>query len=59
MDRIFDMLLAAGYPRVGVDWLRRRRLLVIIVLAGVSWALFIGLGWLAVGLFWRLFAGEG
>lgn len=59
MNRIFDLLLAFGYPKVAVDWLRRRRLLVIIVLAGLSWALFIGLGWLAAGLFWRLFAGEG
>jgi len=36
-----------------VDWLRRRRLLVLIVLALLSWGLFIGLGWMVVALVFR------
>lgn len=47
MERIYKLLLAAGYPTDGVDWLRRRRLLTICVLAVASWALFIGIGWFA------------
>lgn len=44
MDRIFELLLAAGYPPRGVDWLRQYRLAVIAILAIAAWALFIGLG---------------
>jgi hypothetical protein len=50
MERVFVWLLAAGYPEKGVDWLRRRRTLILIVLALLSWALFIGLGWMVVAL---------
>ena len=50
MERVFTWLLAAGYPDKGVDWLRQRRMLVVIVLALLSWALFIGLAWLVLDL---------
>lgn len=46
MDRIYQALLAIGYPDRGVDWLRRHRLATIVVMALAAWALFIGLGWL-------------
>ena len=46
VDRIFELLLAAGYPPKGVDWLRQYRLAVIAVLAMAAWALVIGLGFL-------------
>ena len=46
LERIYQLLLTVGYPASGVDWLRRRRLLTISILAICSWALFIGLGWL-------------
>lgn len=56
VDRIYDMLLAAGYPPRGVDWLRQRRQTVVIVLAIAAWALFIGLGWLAWTTFMAILA---
>ena len=37
---------AWGYPRRGADWLRRRRLLAILVLAVLSWCVMVGLGFL-------------
>ena len=37
---------AWGYPREGADWLRRRRLLAILVLAALSWCAVVGLGFL-------------
>jgi ABC-type transport system involved in multi-copper enzyme maturation permease subunit len=46
LDRIFEVLLSFGYPPKGVDWLRRHRTYTIMVLALLSWALFIGLGYL-------------
>ena len=46
MERVFNWVLAAGYPKAGVDWLRQRRLLILIVLGTLSWMLFIALGWL-------------
>jgi hypothetical protein len=48
------MLLAIGYPPRGVDWLRQHRLAVIIAMALAAWALFIGLGWLALTVLARL-----
>lgn len=48
MERVFNWLLAAGYPKNGVDWLRRLRLPVLIVLVALSWLLFVGLGWVIV-----------
>lgn len=48
MERVYLMLQAFRYPSEGIDWLRRRRLLVILVLAVAAWALFIGLAWLGV-----------
>jgi hypothetical protein len=46
VERIYQLLLTAGYPARGVDWLREHRLATIVVLAVAAWALFIGLGWL-------------
>ena len=48
MERVFTWLLAVGYPKNGVDWLRRLRLPVLIVLVVLSWLLFVGLGWMIV-----------
>ena len=46
METIFRRLEAWGYPVAVIDWLRKRRLLVIVVLAVLSWlfgiALFLG-----------------
>lgn len=47
LERVYQLLLTAGYPALGVDWLRRHRLLTIIVAAIAAWGLFILLGWLA------------
>lgn len=41
---MYKVLEACGYPRAGTDWLRRRRLLVVLVLAILSWLLFLLLG---------------
>jgi hypothetical protein len=46
MDRVYELLIAVGYPAQGVDWLRRNRASLIILLAIASWMLFIGIGWL-------------
>jgi hypothetical protein len=46
MERVYRMLLAVGYPREGVDWIRKHRLAVIIAMAIAAWALFISVGWL-------------
>lgn len=50
LERIYQMLLTAGYPMEGVDWLRRHRASLIILLAIASWALFIAIGWLVWSL---------
>ncbi|WDQ98332.1 hypothetical protein PSC71_14010 [Devosia sp. J2-20] len=50
MERAFGWLLAIGYPRQGVDWLRRHRLWVILVLAVLAWLPVIGLVWLFFSL---------
>ena len=51
MERLYSRLEAWGYPRVGVDWLRRRKLLTIAILGALSWVLFMivffGLSYLA------------
>ena len=46
MDSLYRLLTALGYPPEGIDWLRKRRLLVIVLLAIAAWALFIAAGWL-------------
>lgn len=46
MDRFYQLLLDAGYPREGVDWLKRHRLITIVILALAAWGLFIGIGWM-------------
>lgn len=50
MERIYDWLAAIGYPERNLDWLRRRRLPIIIVLAAASWGLVLFLGWLVIKL---------
>lgn len=44
MERVYRILEACGYPSEATDWLRRRRLLVVLVLAAVSWIIFLVLG---------------
>jgi uncharacterized membrane protein YdbT with pleckstrin-like domain len=46
MERVYQLLLSAGYPVEAVDWLRRHRTATIAVMAVAAWALFVGLGWL-------------
>lgn len=53
MERVYQLLLAVGYPVQGVDWLRRHRTATIVALAIASWLLFIGIGW----LIWSLLSG--
>tara|TARA_R110002020_G_scaffold475790_1_gene712328 strand:+ start:4997 stop:5203 length:207 start_codon:yes stop_codon:yes gene_type:complete len=43
VEVIFRRLEAWGYPAAGLAWLRRRRLLVIIILAILSWICFLAL----------------
>ena len=56
MERVYQLLLAVGYPSRGVDWLRQHRLAVIVVMALAAWALFFGTGWLIWAVLARLFA---
>lgn len=44
MEAIYRRMESWGFPAAGTAWLRRRRLPVIIILAILSWALFIALG---------------
>ena len=53
MERIFQSLLAAGFSKESVDWLRRHRTSTIIFLAIGAWLLFAGLIWLIVALLLR------
>jgi hypothetical protein len=50
MDRVYNVLLSLGYPRAGIDWLRRHRLLTILVLAALSWLPVIALVWFVLRL---------
>ena len=50
VERIYQLLLTAGYPERGIDWLRQHRLPVIVALAIGSWAVVIGLGWVVWSL---------
>ncbi|MGV8830522.1 MAG: hypothetical protein ACOH2N_00985 [Devosia sp.] len=50
MERAFKWLLAAGYPRPAIDWLRRHRLAIIIVLGILAWVPVILLVWLVGAL---------
>lgn len=47
MDQILGWLLAAGYPKSGVDWIRKRRMPIIVLLGILSWCLLLALIWLA------------
>lgn len=46
MERVYDALLSLGYPAAGVNWLRRYRLHIIVLLAIVAWLPIIGAVWL-------------
>jgi hypothetical protein len=46
VERLYEILLSHGYPPEVVDWLRRFRTQTIIALALLSWAIFIGVGWM-------------
>lgn len=46
METLFQILTRVGYPPEGVDWLRQRRGLTIVILALAAWALFIAVGWM-------------
>ena len=50
MERIFQSLLAAGFSKESVEWLRRHRTSSIIFLAIGAWLLVAGLIWLVVWL---------
>lgn len=50
MDRVYEILLSLGYPREGIDWLRRHRLGIILVLALLAWLPVIGVVWLFLWL---------
>lgn len=50
MEIVFRRLESWGFPRAGTDWLRRRRLVTILVLAILAWALFIAVGVVAFRL---------
>ncbi|WP_332687214.1 hypothetical protein [Devosia sp.] len=51
LDQLYERLLTFGYPRAGIDWLKRHRLPVILVLAFVCWALLLALIWGGVWLY--------
>ncbi|WIJ23925.1 hypothetical protein [Devosia sp. RR2S18] len=46
LERLYEVLRRWGYPEQGLDWLRRHRLPIIVAMALLSWALFVGVGWL-------------
>ena len=48
MEALFRRLEAWGYPAPAIDWLRKRRLLVIVILALLSWTV---LAVLAIGIY--------
>ena len=50
MERVYDALLSLGYPAAGVNWLRRYRLHIIVLLAIVAWLPIIGAAWLLMRL---------
>lgn len=45
VERIYKILLSYGYPPKAVDWLRRHRLMIIILLALLCWAITFVVGW--------------
>jgi hypothetical protein len=48
LEKIYRHLEAWGYPQQGIDWLRRHRLPVIVILAALSWITFVAV---LVGLY--------
>jgi hypothetical protein len=59
MDRVYNVLLSLGYPREGIDWLRRHRLATILVLAAIAWAPVIAVFWLLLQLIGGSDIGQG
>jgi hypothetical protein len=51
LDLLYERLLTFGYPRAGIEWLKRHRLSVILVLAFASWLLLLALIWAGVWYF--------
>ena len=45
VERVFQLMEAWGYPKAATDWLRRRRLIIIAMMAILSWCVFLALGW--------------
>jgi len=37
MERVYGTLLSLGYPAAGVNWLRRYRLHIVLLLAILAW----------------------
>ena len=52
MEQVYAWLSAIGYPRRGIDHLRRHRLAVILILAVVCWIIVIIAGWLLTRWLW-------
>ena len=50
MDLVYAWLGALGYPRRGIDLLRRHRLLTIMVLAAMAWIPVIVFAWVLFSL---------
>ena len=50
MERVYRTLLWLGYPEAGVEWMRRHRLPVIVVLAILAWMPILALVWLIMWL---------
>ena len=50
MEQVYAWLAVKGYPTQWLDWLRRHRLVTIVILAALAWLPFILLGWLVVTL---------
>lgn len=42
LNLLYERLLTFGYPKAGIDWLKRHRLSVILFLAFACWVLLLG-----------------
>jgi hypothetical protein len=45
LDLLYERLLTYGYPRAGIDWLKRHRVTVILFLAFACWVALLALIW--------------
>ncbi len=52
LDDIYRLLETWGYPRQGIDWLRRHRAWVIVGLALLAWGVLIATIWLVTATVW-------